>query len=40
MKSANFQQSSADPCRFICSKGADLAITAVYADDLIIVAKS
>ena len=40
MESANFEQSCADPCLFIRSKGADLAIIAVYVDDLIIVAKS
>ena len=40
MESANFEQSSADPCLFIHSKGADLAIIAVYVDGLIIVAKS
>ena len=37
---SNFEQSSADPCLFIRSKGTDLAIIAVYVDDLIIVAKS
>ena len=40
IESANFEQSSADSCLFICSKGADLAIIVVYVDDLIIVAKS
>jgi len=40
MESENFEQSSADPCLFICSKGADLAIIAVYVYNLIIVAKS
>jgi len=40
MESANFEQSNVDPCLFIHSKGADLAIIAVYVDDLIILAKS
>ena len=39
-ESASFEQSSADPCLHIHCKGADLAIIAVYVDDLIIVAKS
>ena len=37
---SKFEQSSADPCLFIHSKGANLAIIAVYVDDLVIVAKS
>ena len=40
MESANFKQSCANPCLFIYSKGADLAIIAAYIGDLIILAKS
>jgi len=40
MESANFKQCTSDPCLFVHSEGADLAIVAVYADDLIIVTRT
>lgn len=35
-----FEQFTADPYLFVCSDGADLAIFAVYVDNLIIVTKT
>ena len=40
MESGNFKQCSADPCVFVRSEGTDLAIVAVYVDDLIIATKT
>jgi len=40
MESANFKQCTADPCLFVRSEGADLAIVSMYVDDLIIVTRT
>jgi len=40
MESANFKQCKADPCLCVQNEGVDLAIIAVYVDDLIIATKT
>ena len=40
MESINFKQSTADPCIFVSSERANLAIVAVYVDDLIIITET
>ena len=40
MESGNFKQCTADPCVFVRSEGTDLAVVAVYVDDLIIATKT
>ena len=40
MESAKFKQCTADPCLFVQSEGANLAIITVSVDDLIIVTKA
>lgn len=37
---ANFKQSEADPCVFIRNEGAEIAIIAIYVDDLILITSS
>jgi len=40
MESTNFIQSTTDPCIFVRSEETDLAIIAVYVDDLITITKN